>query len=294
LLQELIPYLEERFRLIPQPYGRVLTGGSTGGWEALALQIHHPQFFNGAWALYPDPVDFRRNQMINIYQDENAFEAPNGEWGKLERPVSRNVDGQVTLTMREMGRLEAVLGSKGRSGQQMAAFDAAWGPIGVDGYPRPLWDRLTGKIDKEVAIYMRDNGFDLRYYLEKNWSRIGRDLTGKIHVYVGDMDNYYLNLAVYLLEDFLKAVSNPDAGATFEYGRPMKPHGWQPFTNAEMIRMMAARIYRTAPPAALMSPPGMRGAVPSPFQAGQMTSGVRCSDVRCSMACCTLLTYLAE
>src|SRR6185503_315270 len=133
LLQEVIPYLEEKFRIVRDPAARVLTGGSTGGWEALALQVQHPTFFNGTWSFYPDPVDFRRNQMIDIYQDENAFEVRQGDWAKLERPISRNPDGQVTLTMREMGRLEAVLGSNNRSGQQIAAFDAAWGPMDAAG-----------------------------------------------------------------------------------------------------------------------------------------------------------------
>jgi len=242
LLTELIPYLEKNFRLIADPQARVLTGGSTGGWESLALQILHPKFFNGTWSLYPDPVDFRRYQMSNVYEDDNAFEVPTGDWARLIRPLSRNADGQVTLTMREMSQLEEVLGSRIRSGQQIAAWDAAYGPVGKDGYPRPIWDRLTGKIDREVALYMRDNGYDLRYNLEKNWAKIGPDLVGKIHVYCGDMDNYYLNLAVYHLEDFLKEAENPRAEAVFEYGRPMKPHGWQPFTNAELVRMMERHI----------------------------------------------------
>jgi len=247
LTRELIPYLEEKFRVVSRPEGRVLTGGSTGGWEALALQVLHPEFFNGAWVLYPDPVDFRRYQMSDIYKDDNAFELPVGDWAKIVRPLSRDSAGQVTLTMREMCQLEAVLGSKGRSGQQIAAWDAAYGPVGADGYPRLLWDRTTGKIDKDVAAYMRDNGYDLGYYLRQNWSKIGRDLAGKIHVYVGDMDNYYLNLAVYLLEDFLKSTTDPPAEAVFEYGRPMKGHGWQPVSNADLIRMMADRIDKTAP-----------------------------------------------
>jgi hypothetical protein len=246
LLTELIPYLEKNFRLIAEPQARVLTGGSTGGWESLALQIFHPKFFNGVWSMYPDPVDFRRYQMSNVYEDDNAFEVPSGDWAKLIRPLSRDANGQVTLTMREMCQLEEVLGSKIRSGQQIAAWDAAYGPVGKDGYPRPIWDRRTGKIDREVALYMRDNGYDLRYNLEKNWAKIGPDLVGKIHVYCGDMDNYYLNLAVYMFEDFLKAAENPKAEAVFEYGRPMKPHGWQPFTNAELVRMMDAHINKTA------------------------------------------------
>jgi hypothetical protein len=247
LTKELIPYLEEKFRIIPRLEARVLTGGSTGGWEALALQIFHPDFFNGTWALYPDPVDFRRYQMSDIYRDDNAFEVPLSEWAKVARPLSRDSAGQVTLTMREMSHLEAVLGSKVRSGQQLAAWEAAYGPAGSDGYPRYLWDPMTGKIDREVATYMRDNGYDLCANLQKNWPSIGKDLAGKIHVYIGDMDNYYLNLAVYLLEDFLKTTDNPPAGAVFEYGRPMKGHGWQPMSNAEMIRMMAERINKTAP-----------------------------------------------
>ena len=246
LLNELIPYLESKFRLIPDAKARVLTGGSTGGWEALALQLYYPTFFNGTWALYPDPVDFTRYQLSNIYEDENAFEVQSGDWNRLVRPLSRNPDGQVTLTMRDMSRLEAVLGGV-RSGQQLAAWEAAWGPMGNDGLPKPLWDRNTGKIDREVAHYMRDHGYDLRYYLANNWGVVGQDLVGKINIYCGDMDNYYLNLAVYKLEEYLRIADNPKSRAVIEYGRPMKPHGWQPFTNADLMRKMAARINETAP-----------------------------------------------
>ncbi len=48
-----------------------------------------------------------------------------------------------------------------------------------------------------------------------------------MHVYVGDMDNHYLNLAVYLMEQEASKLKNPEANFTFEYGRPMKPHGWR-------------------------------------------------------------------
>jgi hypothetical protein len=247
LLRELVPYLEKTFRILPESTARVLTGGSTGGWEALALQVLHPTFFNGTWVFYPDPVDFRKYQLTDIYEDDNAFEVPSGDWAKAVRPLSRTAEGQVTLTMREMSQLEAVLGSHRRSGQQLAAWEAAYGPAGDDGYPRALWDGATGKIDKDVAAYMRDNGYDLRYNLETNWSKIGEDLVGKIRVYVGDMDNYYLNLAVYLLEDFLANVTDPKAEAVFEYGRPTKGHGWQPMSNADLVRAMAEHIAATAP-----------------------------------------------
>lgn len=245
LLTELVPYLEEKFRLRAEPEARFLTGGSTGGWEALALQIHRPKFFGGTWAMYPDGVDFSRNQMIDNYADTNAF-MPNAgpnDWLVRRRHMSRGEDGQPGTTVEDMARLEEVLGSRVRGGQQLQAYDASYGPVAEDGYPEPLFNRKTGTINRKVALYWRDNGYDLNYYLEKNWPTIGPDLDGKIHVYTGDMDNYYLNLAVYKMEETMKRLG---ARAVFEYGRPMKPHGWQPFTNAEMVRMMAQLATRPA------------------------------------------------
>jgi hypothetical protein len=249
LLTELVPTLEKRFHLIPEPNARFLTGGSTGGWECAALQIQRPDFFGGAWCLYPDPVDFRRNQTVDIYADSNAFFPNNAQPPVPERSMSRTPEGQDLLSFRMMSRLEAVLGSKARSGQQFDAWDAAYGPVGDDGYPKRLWDRATGVLDKTVAAYWHDRGDDLTWNLRQNWSRIGPQLTGKMHVYVGDMDNYYLNLGVYLMEQESKKLTNPPANFTFEYGRPMKPHGWQPFTNAELVRMMDAfrRGHMTTP-----------------------------------------------
>ena len=45
--QELIPEIENRFRTISESYARVLTGGSTGGWESFALQVFFPDFYGG-------------------------------------------------------------------------------------------------------------------------------------------------------------------------------------------------------------------------------------------------------
>lgn len=247
LMTELIPYLEDHFRIIRQPYARVLTGGSTGGWESLALQVLHPDFFGGTWTFYPDPVDFSRYQIVDIYNDNNAFLAPGYDPPIPERPMSRTSEGQVDVTMRQMSQLEDVLGSHGRSGQQFEAWEAVYGPVGQDGYPKPLWDKETGRIDTSVAIYMREHGYDLRYYLEKNWPTIGPQLVGKLHLYCGDMDNFYLNLAVYKLEDFLRRTTSPAYGGSFEYGRPMKGHGWSPLNQAELLRVMADAISRNAP-----------------------------------------------
>ena len=243
LLQELIPYLEEHFRMERSPNARLLTGGSTGGWESLALELYHPDFFGGTWTFFPDPIDFHRYQLVNIYEDDNAYQAPGFEYMIPQRPMMRSAEGQVMQTMQQMTQLEEVLGSHGRSAQQFEAWDAVYGPVGVDGYPRPLWNHSTGKIDREVANYMRDHGYDLAYYAKQNWAKLEPLVKDRLHLYCGDMDNFYLNLAVYLFEDFMKTTN---AHATFEYGRPMKGHGWHPMSNAELVRMMVGSIHNAS------------------------------------------------
>jgi hypothetical protein len=247
IMTELIPYIESHFRIIKQSYARVLSGGSTGGWESLALQTYHPKFFGGAWVYYPDPVDFRQWALVDIYKDDNAFVLPGARWLVPERPMMRNAEGQTLLTEREQGQLESVLASRGRSAEQQDAWEAVYGPVGADGYPVTLWDEQTGRIDHGVANYMRDHGYDLAQYLRTNWSRIGPDLMGKLHFYVGDMDNYYLNMAVYKLDDFLSNVTDPSYGGSFAYGRPLKPHGIRPTSTGDMLRTMAAEITKNAP-----------------------------------------------
>lgn len=247
LLQELIPHLESTFRLIREPYARVLTGGSTGGWSSLALQIQHPTFFGGVWSFYPDPIDFRRFQLINIYEDENAFVVPNAAFGAPERMLQRTPEGQPVATVRQISQLEHAQGTRGRSGAQIDAWNAAFGPVTDDGYPAELWDKETGVIDRDVALYMRDNGYDLRHFLEQNWSDVGPDLVGKIRIYNPEMDDFFLPLAVYLMEDFLEGTTDPYYDGAIIHGRPMKGHGWSPMTNAELVETMARHVADHAP-----------------------------------------------
>ncbi|MDP4174659.1 MAG: alpha/beta hydrolase-fold protein [Bacteroidota bacterium] len=242
IMTELIPFIENKFRIIKESYARVLSGGSTGGWEVLALQAYHPDFFGGSWVFFPDPVDFRRYGVIDIYNDDNAFFVNDGDYRTLERPMSRTNFGQTTNTFREQSYYESVLGSMRRSCEQLAIWEAVYGPVGSDGYPKPLWDPITGEIDHSVAQYMRDNNYDLRDYLEKNWSTLGPKLKGKMHFFCGDMDNLYLNLGVYLMEDFLKATKDPYFDGSFEYGRPMKGHGWRPMNNYQLVKIMGQYI----------------------------------------------------
>lgn len=247
IMTELITYVEEHFRIIRKPYARVLSGGSTGGWESLALQVFHPDFFGGTWTFFPDPIDFQYYQLVNIYKNKNAF-YKESEWMRAERPMMRNVHGQVMVTMRQMSQLEAVLGSKGRSGQQLDIWQAAYGPVGEDGYPKPLWDKLTGEIDHEVAQCYKER-YDLSNYIEKNWPLLGPKLVGKLHLLCGDMDNFYLNEAVYELEKFLEKTKDPYYAGSFQYGRPRKGHGWSPYgrNTGELERIMAEHITKNAP-----------------------------------------------
>ncbi len=247
IINELIPYIENNFRIIKKSYARVLSGGSTGGWEALALQVYHPDFFGGAWIFFPDPVDFTNYGVINIYGDDNAFHINDGIWKTLERPMERTNYGQTINTILEQSYYESVLGSKGRSCEQLDIWDAVFGPVGSDGYPKPLWDPVSGKIDHSVAEYMKEHNYDLRYYMESNWSTLGEKLKGKLHFYCGDMDNLYLNLAVYKMQNFLEKTNNPYYEGSFEYGRPMKGHGWRPMNNYHLVEEMGKYILSKTP-----------------------------------------------
>jgi hypothetical protein len=255
IMHELIPYIESHFRTIAKPYARVLTGGSTGGWESLALQLYHPDFFGGTWTLYPDPIDFDHYGLVNAYRDTNAFAvshqsgslfSPVNRWFHAERYMMRDNDGQPFLTMRDLSRFEDVLGSHGRSGEQLEIWEAVYGPVGADGYPVPLWDKRTGHINHDVATYMRDSGYDLTAYARAHWPQLGPQLTDKIHIDVGDMDNFYLDLGVYDFQAFLDSTQQPHVTGVFRFGRPEKGHGWQHTNNANLVREMADAIAKHA------------------------------------------------
>ena len=213
---ELIPFVEEKFRGIGEGWARATYGGSTGGWEALAVQIFYPDFFNACYAACPDPIDFRAYTVVNIYEDKNAYYL-NELWKKTLRPGRRNWLGHINCTLEQSNHRELVLGTHSRSGDQWDIWEAVYSPVGGDGYPQRIWDKKSGEIDHEVAEYWREN-YDLRYILERDWATLGPKLQGKIHVYCGDMDNYYLNNAVYLMEEFLESTDNPYYEGVVDYG----------------------------------------------------------------------------
>ena len=243
--QELIPEIEKRFRIIRQPWARLLSGGSTGGWEALALQVFHPEFYGGAWAYCPDSVDFSDVEGINIYKDKNAF-YKEIDWRREPTINSREVNGQVRSTSEQRNHFELVNGTRGRSGEQLDIWSAVFGPLGKDGYFEPLFDKRTGVMNPEVAQYWKEH-YDLRYHLEQNWSTLGPKLVDRLHIFVGDADNFFLNNGVHLLEDWMKTTKDPHYEGYFVYGA-MKGHCYSgPENAAERLKEMAQFILSKMP-----------------------------------------------
>jgi hypothetical protein len=256
IMYELIPHIEKKYRGLGAGWSRFLYGGSTGGWEALGVQMFYPDEFNGAFAACPDPIDFRAYTVVDLYKDQNAY-WQRGPWARVPRPGMRNDLGHVSITLADMNRLELVLGTKSRSGQQWDIWEAVYSPVGPDGYPQRIWDKRTGVIDPAVAKHWQEH-YDLTYILRRDWDKgLGKKLAGKINLYVGDMDNYYLNNAVYLAEDFLKTTKNPAYGGEVTYGDraehcwngdPTRPNALSRLRYHQMfIPRIADRILKTAP-----------------------------------------------
>ena len=245
IMNELIPEVEKRFRVIREPYARILSGGSTGGWEAAALQIFHPDFFGAASWYCPDSVTFADVEGINIYEDENAFYKMDG-WRKVPTANSRRVNGQLVMTSEQRNHFELAQGTKGRSGEQLDIWSAVFGPLGKDGYFEPLFNKRSGEINREVAQDWKEH-YDLKYYLEKNWPAIGPKLVDKLYFFTGDVDTYYLNNSTKALELWMKTTQNPHYEGFFMYGNN-KPHCWSgPVTPAERLKEMAQLVQRKRP-----------------------------------------------
>jgi hypothetical protein len=252
---ELIPEIERRFRGIGQGWARFTYGGSTGGWEALAVQTFYPDEYNGCFAACPDPIDFRAYTVIDVYSHKNAY-YDEGPFLRVPRPGMRKGLDQMTVTVEQLNLLELALGTKSRSGQQWDIWEAVFSPCGADGYPKRIWDKQSGVIDPEVAKYWRDH-YDLRAILERDWKKLGPKLAGKIHIYCGTMDNYFLNDAVHLMEDFLKSTTDPPYGGEVAYGNraehcwngdPTRPNATSRLRyNLMYVDKILARIAATAP-----------------------------------------------
>jgi hypothetical protein len=255
---ELIPAVEKQFRAIGQGWARFTYGGSTGGWEALAVQVFYPTRYNGAFAACPDPIDFHAFTNIDLYNDKNAFYLE-GAHKRVAQPAMRDYLGHAFITTEEINEYELALGDHGRSGEQFDIWQAVYGPVGPDGYPAVIFDKKTGDIDHTVAEYWHQH-YDLEAILERDWAKLGPELAGKIHIYVGSDDTYFLNDAVYKMQDFLDSTTNPPYGGEVTYG-PRAEHCWNgdpTLSNAysrlhyefQYLPKILDQIQKTAPPGA--------------------------------------------
>ncbi len=230
LVRELIPFIEKTYRCIGEPGARFVTGGSSGGWSSLWLQVTYPDVFGGTWSLAPDPVDFRDFQRIDLTVPRaNYFYDPNGQLRALSRPVRG-----TTIDFKSFSAMESVMGRGG----QLESFEAVFSPRGPDGKPLRLWDRKTGAIDSAVAKTWES--YDIRLKLERNWATLGPKLAGKLHVYTGDVDTFYLDGAARLLQKSLRDLGSDAVVEMF----PGKDHGTIGAATRDRVRKEMASAYR--------------------------------------------------
>eukprot|EP00051_Salpingoeca_urceolata_P010367 m.126735 g.126735 ORF g.126735 m.126735 type:complete len:619 (-) comp16685_c0_seq8:50-1906(-) len=281
IMRELIPSIEAKYRGIGRGWARGVYGGSTGGWESLAVQVFYPEAFNGAYASCPDPIAFSSFTTIDLYNDSNAYYYDSA-FKQTARPGTRDhysgttigyghPYGQITATVEEMNHRELVLGTHSRSCGQWDAWESVFSPRGADGFPARVWDKATGAINKTVVAHWRDN-YDILHRLKQDWANgLGEKLRGKLHIFVGGSDSFYLNDAVMDMQDFLSTTSNPPYegevvigvhdGRGFEHcwsgygpdGKP-QPNSITRLTyNQRVLPALADRFAKTAPPGADLS-----------------------------------------
>lgn len=240
LIRELIPYLEQRFRLLPEARGRFLTGHSSGGWATLWLQVNHPEFFGGTWSTSPDPVDFADFIGVDMRPGsrDNFYHAAGG----APHPLIQ-VEGRDVATLEQSTRLELVMGPGG----QMQSFEAVFSPRGADGRPLHAFDPRTGALNQDVLRAWA--AYDIRALLERRWAELGPRLRGKLHIVVGGADTFHLTGPTQRLCTFLKTAGSdatcevvPGRGHFDLYGAypPTYPDGLVQRIGAEMQRTFDA------------------------------------------------------
>jgi S-formylglutathione hydrolase FrmB len=186
LVEELIPYIAQQYRIVKETSQHFVMGQSTGGYASLWLQLHYPEAFGGCWAVSPDPVDFSSYIGINLYaKNANVFYDEQG------KPIGTFfMDGKPLMTTKQMSDLETFLGD----GEQLQAFEAEFGLPDKNGRPRILHNRITGKVD--AAVLKTWEPYDLGLFIQKHGQELEPKLQHKVHVYAGANDNFRLHEAV--------------------------------------------------------------------------------------------------
>jgi enterochelin esterase-like enzyme len=206
LTTEFIPWIEKKYRMDARRNGRFVQGHSSGGWASLQLEVNYPKVFGGTWSTSPDPSDFHDFTGVDLYQEHaNVYHRADGSAYPLIRDK-----GQVMATFEVFARMEQTLGPYGG---QMASFDWVFSPKSASGAPEPMFDRSTGDVDPNVLAYWREH-WDLAHIVQTHWAQRGADLKGRIHLYVGTADTFYLDGAAHKFEAVLQGLG---AGAHFTY-----------------------------------------------------------------------------
>jgi S-formylglutathione hydrolase FrmB len=196
LTTEFIPALEKKYRMDARRDARFLNGHSSGGWATLQLEVNYPGVFGGTWSTSPDPSDFHDFTGPDLYAPHvNMYRKPDGSpW-----PIMRQ-NGKVLATFEQLSKLEQVLGPYGG---QVASFEWVFSPKGPSGAPEPMFDRVTGDVDPQVVAYWQRH-YDLAHIAQQNWAQRGPELKGRIHLFVGTADTFYLDGAAHDFEAVLK------------------------------------------------------------------------------------------
>jgi hypothetical protein len=241
----LIPHLEASYRMDADANGRFLNGHSSGGWATLWLQTRYPKIFGGTWSTSPDPSDFHDFTGVDLYAPHaNVYRRPDGSAYPLVRDHAK-----VLGTFEQFAKLERVLGSYGG---QMSSFEWVFSPRGEDGRPEPMFDRDTGDVDPAVVTYWRDH-YDIAWRLQHEWPTLKTDLDGKIHLYVGTADTFYLDGSAHKLKAVLDGL-----GAKTEFRfLPDRTHGnlyWIGKDHHGLLKQISWAMYAIARPDSKLKP----------------------------------------
>jgi hypothetical protein len=241
LVEELIPELERRFRLVRRPEARILTGHSSGGWSSLWLQLRYPGTFGACFSSAPDPVDFRSFQGIDLYRDTSVFSDADGKERPSFRTVLADAFDKVRMTIRQEAGMERVLGPARDSGEQWDAWSAMWSAVDPrTRLPKPMFDDVAGTIDRGTvtADWSR---FDIGRLLREDTDRVAPILRTRVRLLCGDRDNFYLDGAVRLLRDDLARIAAGRAAA----GKPL-PDG------PGYVELVPGEDHRTLPASSML------------------------------------------
>jgi hypothetical protein len=131
------------------------------------------------------------------------YETETGEPTPSYRAPGPDGTPVVRMTVRTEASIEYVLSPDGRSGEQWAAWDAMFSPRDpTTGRPKPMFDRVTGRIDRDVVSAWR--AWDLNDQLVADWDIYGVIYEERVRLACGDLDSFYLDSGVRLLAERIR------------------------------------------------------------------------------------------